>query len=200
MKDKNYKILLYLLASIVCISCKIQKIEQDVLTNLLETNVERNLKDNERPKPCICSLSDKKVVVITNNDCGFLEIENDSCLLNSLKTFNSFSKDMYEDFMKKNKSIRTIKLNKVDNKEVSYITQQKINKYLQNDNWQGYNTTIVGSPVFHISRPGLNNTKSKALVYLSITKGKLSGTGYYFILEKQQNQWNIIECYLAWMS
>ncbi len=200
MKQKNYKILLFLLASILFNSCKIQKIEKDVLINLLEVNNERNLKDNERPKPCLCDLADKKIVLIKNNNSSFAEFEKDSSILNKLKYFNSFSKDMYSDFIKKNKGTYNIRLNNVANKEVLIISKTKLDNFLRNENWEVYNKTVGSAPIVHLSRPGFNQNKSKALVYLSISRGELSGTGYYFILEKQQKEWNIIECYLAWIS
>ena len=51
-----------------------------------------------------------------------------------------------------------------------------------------------------LSRVGLNKEKTQAIVYIGYLKGSLNGIGYYFFLIKKDNNWQIKDSMLAWIS
>ena len=51
-----------------------------------------------------------------------------------------------------------------------------------------------------LSRVGLNSNKTQAIVYIGYLKGGLNGLGSYFFLIKKDNNWQIKDSMLAWIS
>jgi hypothetical protein len=51
-----------------------------------------------------------------------------------------------------------------------------------------------------LSRVGFNNSLDQALIYVANMGGPLMGAGYYYLLEKKDGEWRIIEQVMVWIS
>ena len=100
------------------------------------------------------------------------------------KYFTFLTKDIYNDFVQKNKfpikidSLRGIKY------EIRPIPKN----------------ITTQNPIICVSRPGINDMKDKALIYFSLLWGGRVGYGSLYLLQKTASGWVIKESFLDWIT
>lgn len=104
------------------------------------------------------------------------------------------------DFFNKNRSsIIVDRITESENK-IIYMSKNEWNNILHNGGWDNYHKTFGLIPTIKISRPGINQTKDRALIYYDTIIDKLGGSGFYLITEKVNKHWIVKETMIAWRS
>jgi len=102
------------------------------------------------------------------------------------KSLYDLDRVIFEDFLVKN--VSPIKLDSLKNLQFGI---KPLPKEFIGD---GHN------PIITISRPAINELKTKAFIYYSRRWGPRSGYGAYYLLIKNSNGWVIKESTMAWIS
>jgi hypothetical protein len=77
--------------------------------------------------------------------------------------------------------------------------QQSI--FTQAEGWDTFYEKYPGSGGYtSLSRVGFNDELDQAVVYAGNMAGPLMGAGFYYLLEKKDGEWSIIEQVMAWIS
>ena len=77
--------------------------------------------------------------------------------------------------------------------------QQSI--FTQAEGWDIFYEKYPGSGGYtSLSRVGFNDELDQAVVYAGNMAGPLMGAGFYYLLEKKDGEWSIIEQVMAWIS
>jgi hypothetical protein len=176
-------------------------IEKEIISGLLveeftpvinEPSLNENEKNLDQEDYCLIIISEtyKQETDLRSGPTGnFLksELTNlDSCMLN--------------DFAEKNQYSVKIPELCLDRIKLIYIAKEKWNEIMKEGGWPSYHNNYGHIPTINISRPGINKNMNKALIYYDTKSGKLSGSGFYLILEKANNSWVIKEKIIAWRS
>lgn len=122
----------------------------------------------------------------------------ESIKMNYLKNLDSI---MYSNFIENiSNPIEISKLN-LGERKFNYKTQEELDKLFNNGGWENL-YKIYGEDVciVNFSRVGFNENKSRVFVYYTISRGYLSGGGYFAILEFKNSKWEIIEKRRFWVS
>ena len=61
-------------------------------------------------------------------------------------------------------------------------------------------TAIPISGMTTVSRVGFNDNLTQALLYAATWSNWLAGSGHYYLLEKMDDTWQIIQQVMAWIS
>jgi hypothetical protein len=73
--------------------------------------------------------------------------------------------------------------------------------FMDQNGWQKFYDLYPGSQgVMTLSRVGFNAKRDMALVYVGNQSFWLAGAGYYLLLVKENNIWNIVDEEMAWIS
>lgn len=71
----------------------------------------------------------------------------------------------------------------------------------QPDGWGSFYEKYPDSGGYTVlSRVGFNDTLDQALIYVANVAGPLMGAGNYYLLEKKDGEWRIIEQIMVWIS
>jgi len=71
----------------------------------------------------------------------------------------------------------------------------------ESNGWDTFYEKYPGSGGYTVlSRVGFNKTLDQALIYVANVGGPLMGAGYYYLLEKKDGEWHIIEQVMVWIS
>jgi hypothetical protein len=152
----------------------------------------------------------KRIKTYKNPDI-ILVIETETFLFDpKVNSFDSFKNEanglpsidngIYLDFIDKNKT--KIQVDSIHDYQgtITYITLQKLENIFKQGGWDNCLKIYGFKPIIKISRPGLNTEMTKAFIYYDSSSGRLSGAGFYLILEKVGNEWIVKESMLAWIS
>lgn len=141
-----------------------------------------------------------EIILIIETETFLFDPKVDS--FDSFKTngLPSLDNATYLDFIDKNKTKIQIDSIHCFQGTIAYISRQEIENIFKQGGWDNYHKTYGFKSMIKVSRPGLNNDKTKALVYYSSSSDGLSGAGFYLILEKVGNKWIVKESMLAWIS
>lgn len=67
--------------------------------------------------------------------------------------------------------------------------------------WDAFHKKYPNSGGYTVlSRVGFNNSLDQALIYVGNMGGPLMGAGFYYLLEKKNGEWQIIEQIMVWIS
>ena len=73
--------------------------------------------------------------------------------------------------------------------------------FTQAEGWDTFYEKYPGSGGYtSLSRVGFNDELDQAVVYAGNMAGPLMGAGFYYLLEKKDGEWRIIEQVMAWIS
>ncbi len=86
--------------------------------------------------------------------------------------------------------------------EYKLLTAEDLKKISSGPNWgellkQEYPGSF-GYTIF--SRVGFNNTLDQAVIYVGNVAGPMMGSGSFFLMEKQNGEWILMEQVLSWIS
>ncbi|MDD4921908.1 MAG: hypothetical protein PHS30_05465 [Bacteroidales bacterium] len=129
------------------------------------------------------------------------EAEFDTIGLFEREVLSDKDRNMLHDFCRKNRS--TLKIDSVKGLE-DYITflspsgQKKI--FSKMENWHAYYGDYGLKPLVKVSRPGFNDRKNKAFIYLTYSLGKNDGAGYYLVMKKIWWKWKVKGNMLIWVK
>jgi hypothetical protein len=70
----------------------------------------------------------------------------------------------------------------------------------QPDGWDMFHQKYSNAGYTVFSRVGFNRTLDQALVYVGGMAGPLMGSGYYYLLEKENGEWLLKEQIMVWIS
>lgn len=68
------------------------------------------------------------------------------------------------------------------------------------DGWDAFHKKYSGAGYTVFSRVGFNNTLDQAVIYVGSVAGPLMGSGSYFLMEKKDGQWIMMEQVMVWIS
>ncbi len=82
------------------------------------------------------------------------------------------------------------------------LNTEEFAKITSQPNWGEVITkTYPGSHGYTIfSRVGFNNSLDQAVIYVGSVAGPLMGSGFYYLMEKKDGEWLIMEQVLVWIS
>ena len=70
----------------------------------------------------------------------------------------------------------------------------------QPNGWDAFYAKYSHGGYAQFSRVGFNDSLDQAVVYFGSMAGPLMGSGFYYLMEKQDGQWVIKEQLMAWIS
>ena len=181
-------------------------IENDIISALIKSEIKSSPNDTVFTRKGqikkIKKHKDPDVILVNETETLLFDPKVDSLgrFKNETNGLPSLDKDSYIDFQDKNKSKIQIDLIQDFNGTIVYITRQEIESIFKQGGWDNYHKTFGFKPLIKISRPGLNNDRTKAFIYYSSSVDGLGGAGFYLILEKADNKWIVKESMLAWIS
>jgi hypothetical protein len=86
-----------------------------------------------------------------------------------------------------------------ENKEYRELFEEKNSK--PHDGWMGFYTKHPkAGGIWSFSRPGYNNRKDEAVLYVTHSCGWLCGTGHLYLLTKEHDQWKVKNRLFLWIS
>jgi hypothetical protein len=106
----------------------------------------------------------------------------------------------FNDFFSNNKIFVRIDSLKGIDLNIFYFSKSKIDKIFKVGGWDNYNKIYGYTPIFRISRPGINNKEDKAFIYCNGEFDGLDGWGEYLLLIKVNGEWFVKESMLVWIS
>lgn len=114
----------------------------------------------------------------------------------------SVSKETVNNYLERNASPSQLKPDMqlgVEYVLLSAEEQQSI--FNQPDGWGAFYEKYPDSGGYTVlSRVGFNDTLDQALIYVANVGGPLMGAGNYYLLEKKDGEWLIIEQIMVWIS
>jgi len=79
--------------------------------------------------------------------------------------------------------------------------EEQQNIFSQPDGWDAFYQKYPGSGGYTaFSRVGFNATLDQALIYVGNVGGLLMGAGFYYLLEKKDGEWRLMEQIMVWIS
>jgi hypothetical protein len=86
-----------------------------------------------------------------------------------------------------------------ENKEYQELFDEKNSK--PHDGWKDfYAKHPKAGGIWSFSRPGYNNRKDEAVLYVTHSCGWLCGTGHLYLLTKENDQWKVKNRLFLWIS
>lgn len=114
----------------------------------------------------------------------------------------SASKETLNSFVDRNKEHTQLSPDmQLDVEYVLLSADEQQSIFTQGDGWKTFYEKYPGSGGYtSLSRVGFNDTLDQALVYIGNMAGPLMGAGFYYLLEKKNGEWQILEQVMAWIS
>jgi hypothetical protein len=114
----------------------------------------------------------------------------------------SISKDTINSYIDRNAQPSLLSPDMQLGVDYTIVTADDLQKITSQPNWgelltEKYNGAH-GYTIF--SRVGFNNSLDQAVIYVGQVAGPLMGTGYYYLMEKQNGEWKIKEQMMVWIS
>lgn len=204
---KHMKILISLILTLICSYGFGQiDIENEIISALIKSEIKSIPNDTVFTRKGkikkIKTFKDPDVIIVNETEIFLLDPKDGlfECFINETNGLPSLDKDSYMDFNIKNKS--KIQIDSIQNFKgtISYISRQEIDSIFKQGGWDNYHKIYGYKPLIKISRPVLNNDKTKAFIYYSHSFDGLGGAGFYLILEIVDGKWIVKESSLAWIS
>lgn len=109
------------------------------------------------------------------------------------------------DFFNENKTITAIKNLYTDTAKFTLLTTTKLNSIFSTKdrgiNWENFYKQYPHAPGYNlISKIKYNSTNDLALVYIENYCGRLCGSGYLILLQRQKDNWKVVNTDLMWVS
>lgn len=139
-------------------------------------------------------------VLLNTTKSPLKDAEFDTTSMFERKVLLSKDREMLCDFCEKNRT--SLKINPVDGMEfhISYISNAQHKKiFAKKDDWHLYYVKNGLKPLVSVSRPGFNEKKNKAFIYMTYSLGKNDGAGYYLVMKKSWGKWKIRGPMLVWV-
>jgi len=204
---RHLKILTTLILTLIC-TCGFGQIdiENEIISALIKSEIKSSPNDTvftQKGKiKKIKTFKDPDVILVKETETFLFDpkVDSLSSFKNETNGLPSLDNDSYFDFNYKNKS--KIQIDSIQDfiGTIAYISRQEIESIFKQGGWDNYHKTFGFKPLIKISRPGLNNDKTKAFIYYSRSIDGLGGAGFYLILERVDGKWIVKESMLAWIS
>jgi len=141
-------------------------------------------------------------VILQNTSTGNLEEDPKQILENLKESLQGISKEAINSYAERN--VQQTQLSSDMQLGVDYVllSSEELAEISSQGNWNEIlQERYPGSNGYFIfSRVGFNNALDQAVVYVGNVAGPLMGAGYYYLLEKQNGEWNIKEEIMVWIS
>ncbi len=117
-------------------------------------------------------------------------------------SFKSVSKDTVDSYLARNEQSSPLSPTMDLDVEYILITRDQLSEITSQPNWGEILTErYPGSYGYTIfSRVGFNNTLDQAVVYVGGMAGPMMGSGFYYLMEKKDGEWRIMEQVMVWIS
>ncbi len=198
-------ILLFLTFPIVLFSVQGQTdIEKEIISYLIEEEFspvsdESFIDENEQNK----NLKDQEevsIIIISESRIQTFDTRFDSLEIFQKRGLASLDLYTMNDFFKKNQSSIKIAKFSLDKIKIIYMSKDEWDGIMNQGGWKQYHSIYGYIPIINLSRPGINESLNKAVIYYDAKIDKLGGAGFLITLEKVDNKWIIKEKIIAWMS
>ncbi len=143
----------------------------------------------------------KLVVIIDQTDLPAEDL--DQRLEGDLKETFKLKSDLIENFKAQNQGPQALKNAFELSLPYQLVTKEEIRKLFQRQGggWQEFYEKYPDSQGhITLSRVGFNKQTTQALLYVGNQFGDLAGTGYYYLLSKQDGNWVIADEIMVWIS
>lgn len=108
--------------------------------------------------------------------------------------------DLIEDLKHKNGDKDNLVNRFYTSVKVDLITQAEVDKLYQNGGWARFFETHPHGTIITFSRVGFTKDHKQGLVYTGTQSGGKSGAGYYLLLTREGDTWNIKNKIEVWVS
>ncbi len=112
------------------------------------------------------------------------------------------SSQTLENFMERNAQVGTLSPDMNLGVEYILLTTEELSEITSQPNWgevlSGTYSGAHGYTVF--SRVGFNRSLDQAIIYVAQVSGPLMGSGYYYLMEKKNGEWRIMNEIMVWIS
>lgn len=142
-----------------------------------------------------------ELVLLNVTKSPLRDAEFDTLNLFQRKVLIEKDKGMLHDFCSKNHS--SLKIDSVAGLKdrITYIRKSELGKvFPKNGEWHTYYYHFGLKPYVNVSRPGFNEKKNRAFIYLTYKLGKNDGAGYYLVMKKSWGKWRIKGNMLIWVK
>jgi hypothetical protein len=144
----------------------------------------------------------ERVVILQDTTMGMWEGQAPAIYSMVKKNFNNISQSTIDNFFHRN--AKSSRLSPDMDLEMPYhliSNEERDHIYTPFGGWKNFQKKYpgsYGSGFVQISRVGFNNWLDQALIY--VNQVDWDGAAYYYLLEKKEDGWHIIEEYLLFIS
>jgi hypothetical protein len=121
----------------------------------------------------------------------------------SFERLPELSEETFDDFVQKNKEIQKLKDNFKIELERTLIKKTEIEQIFKDreNGWEKFYKSFPDSGGYiGLSRVGLDKEKKQAVVYMEHNCGDLCASGYFLLLAKGKEGWEVVKGYMPWIS
>ena len=161
--------------------------------------------DIEREEQAVYSyfVSRADLVLILQDTSTDMTDENSQRTMDYVKSgLKSISNETLDNFLKRNKQANQLSPDMDLGVNYTLISRDELHQITSQSDWG--NVLAEKYPGAHgymiFSRVGFNNSLDQAVIYVGNMAGPLMGSGYYYLMEKQNGKWGIKEQIMVWIS
>ncbi len=119
------------------------------------------------------------------------------------KRLPGLARATYDHFWESNAVTRTVNLTSATGIRVRIVTDAELDSAFGSDtdfdSWVRFRQTFPGSSgLLALSAPGVGQHGNQAMVYVEHTMDYVGGSGSYYLLERDGDEWRVTQDYLVW--
>jgi len=185
--------------------CGQAELENKVIASLLRKgNMLIPEYKNTKRKGRVKSFNRKKVppfVLLNVTKSPIREAVFDTLAMFERQVLKTEDRPMLHDFCSRNATRLSIDTIGALVRQITYIgSKEQKTVFKEKDNWHAYYLKYNLKPYVQVSRPGFNERKNKAMIYLTYSLGQNDESGYFMVLKKSWGKWRLKGNMLVWIK
>jgi len=141
-------------------------------------------------------------VILQNTSTGLGDETPRQSIENYKGSLSGISTETIENYAQRNEQSSQLSADMQLGGDYVLLSEDELREISSQGNWHEIlQEKYPGSNGYLIfSRVGFNRTLDQAVIYVGEVAGPLMGAGFYYLLEKQDGEWTIIEQTMVWIS
>lgn len=141
-------------------------------------------------------------LILQNTSTGMMELEPKELQENILSSFKDVSRQTVESYIARNEQPGTLSPDMELGVEYILLDSDELHEITTRPNWHEILAEkYPGSHGYLIfSHAGFNNSLDQAVVYVGQVAGPMMGSGSYYLMEKTDGEWTIVDQVMVWIS
>ena len=142
-------------------------------------------------------------VILQNTSTGLSDEESPRQSMENFKSsLSGISRETIASYAERNEQTSQLSADMQLGVDYVLLSEAELREISSQGNWHEIlQERFPGSNGYLIfSRVGFNRTLDQAVLYVGEVAGPLMGAGYYYLLQKQDNEWTIQEQTMVWIS